>query len=349
MISPYKNTSRKIGVFKKVNNSLFIIIFGIFVLGMGLISTLGDAGTADFVDVKGTIVEIKDETVYVQYQVGRNLYVEPTNAYSSSYKVGQVIDVAYNPENPNEVIERTPFFTTILIVVGILIIFVGIYFIVTSIRKKKAFDALVDGESLPGEEYEEYVSEISISDIFPGFRPDTREDAPRYEYYFHFNGKLGQGHILETPDRIPIYEAKLTHFSLLRNCDYDFIDHRNGKVTSHKIGKTVTVGTGNIGSDSSFKFDGEDIFEILWSSGYSVVTSVGKYMASADYSIRYQGEEIGRIVSAGTAILPGVKSNKLTENLVSNGLYKVYSSDENVPIMFFYALAFARSQMMYFE
>lgn len=344
-----KFTSNTIGLRRRISTSIFSIIFALIFIAMGVLINTSLQGYKNYIDINATIVEITDEQeVYVQYQVDRKVYTSKTNTYSSSYKVGQELQVAYNPNDPSEVVEKSSIMGYLLMVVGLGCGIFGVRSLLSEIKKKKRFDAIERGEVLPGEYDEEAGNSIFVSDIFPGFRPSVLEDEELHEYYFRFFGKANQGHLLETPDRTPIYEAVLTKFRLLAACDYDFVDHRTGIRTPHTIGKTVSTNAGSSCEYSRFSFDGENIFDIFKSSGYTVDTEFVQHFTNSVYTIYYQGQKIGEIHSAGTSIVPGVKSNKFT-NLGTTGLYKIYCVEDNIPIMFLYALAFSRSDMRVYD
>jgi len=345
-----KFTSRTYGRARKISVSITLVVVAIFLIVVGALLSLFVSGTKDYLPIDATIVEItSDEEVYVTYQIERRVYTEKINSYSSSYKVGNVLKLVYNPDNPSEIVDRPVAMSAIFIVLGIVILIYAVFKAVRDERKRKALEAVSHGEELPDERYAKYVSDVRIEDVLSGFKPSSADASEYNEYFFHYCGKLSQGHIMETPDRNPVYEARLVKFSLLGNSDYDFIDYKTGRTTPHLIGKTVTTNADGPFPDSGFKLDNSNIFDILQSSGYSVEWHVVNALMKMEYTLYYKGGRVGKMASAGTDVMPGVKSNKFTQNIVASGMYRVYCTEENIPIMFILALAFARSEVRVHE
>jgi len=173
------------------------------------------------------------------------------------------------------------------------------------------------------------------------------------EYYFRFYGKANQSHLMETPEREPIFAAEMTKFSLFGKCDYDFIDYVNDTRTHHTIGKTVTksVGSGNISATlaSDFKVDDQKLYELLKMEGYSSDRELHLEELDVHHTIEFEDQVVGVIKGAGSCIMPNVKENFLSKNLKAPGLYKVYTSPENARLMFLWCLYFARAEQMVSE
>jgi len=336
-----KMASKTVGT-RRALAPVFFIIFALVFTAMGCLILFAMGSAKDFVPTTARITDITvDDEVYVEYVVGSQRYNEKTNSYSSSYRVGQELKIKYNPDDPHEIVDGSMTFGYVVTGIGLVMLVAAIYSLVNNFKKKKAYEEL--GES--GVIEEKYLSKKRVSDILPGFRPDFSEGEEN-EYYFRYFGKAGQGHIMETPDREAVYEAKLVKFSLLGESEYEFEDYIHGTKSTHFIGKTTTVGKSRSGY---FNLDGEDALDILRSSGYTVDTELGKIPGTAEYTINYNGEVVGHIKNAGSAIVPNVKSNKFTENMIANGLYKIYCKEENIPIMFIYALSFTRTGMLIYE
>ena len=86
-------------------------------------------------------------------------------------------------------------------------------------------------------------------------------------------GKLNQSLKLENENNQPLFEANLVKFKLFTASDYEFVNHTAMTSTAHKVGKTVSVEQGTMGTSmttaSYFKLDGKNCFNILEEKGYS--------------------------------------------------------------------------------
>ena len=91
-------------------------------------------------------------------------------------------------------------------------------------------------------------------------------------------GKRNHDFVLVTEEYQSIFEAHLVKGRIFGASDFEFLDSKSKKTMTHKVGKTVTKqsGTGfnnspiKIVTSSSFKFDGQDVFEYLQSRGYTL-------------------------------------------------------------------------------
>ena len=82
------------------------------------------------------------------------------------------------------------------------------------------------------------------------------------EYYFRFDGHtLKPGYLIENESREPVFEGKMLKNNPFAAKEYEFINHRTGRSTVHKIGHTVTSGSGDseFSTSSGFKFDGVNV------------------------------------------------------------------------------------------
>lgn len=88
---------------------------------------------------------------------------------------------------------------------------------------------------------------------------------------FHY-GKMNQSYKLEDERDQSLYEANLVNFKLFGASDYEFVNRCTASITSHKVGKTVSVdecvGNFNMTTASYFKLDGRNCFDVLKDKGY---------------------------------------------------------------------------------
>ncbi|GEM_PF-1890028 len=328
----YEETRNNQSMFARVRRNFFFILIGIFLIAVGVFVTSIYADSKDWIRTEATIIKTYEESeTLVEYTVDGEKYGVWLSQYSSGYEPGDTLKIRYNPENPSEATAPSMIFPIITFGGGIAAFAYAIYRIVTDPMKRQ--------------EFEERKEKIRVEGNSPEFKEEFTfgEMGEQKEYYFRFCGKMNQSHVMETPERTPIMEAKLLKFKLLSECDYEFINHLTGYSKVHKIGKTMSNEHNNIKTSAWFDFDGENVWDFIHVNGISVEPEVMSKFMDVRFIVKVQGKEIGIVRTSGTAIVPGVKANKLTEKLVAAGLYKIYCSEENVPVLFLVAFALARS------
>ena len=166
-------------------------------------------------------------------------------------------------------------------------------------------------------------------------------------YFFHPEKKvsLKQGFQMEDENGELIYEAKILTFSLLGASDVEFVNHRTGRTEIHKVGKTVTSqlsGTLEIFTKkSSFKFDGEKIWEYLHQEGIRISSGLAHGKIGMRYEVTYKGDFLATIESTspngGNGILTG------------QFWYNVTTDEEDLDLAFLTAFAIARTDQLLYD
>ncbi len=115
-------------------------------------------------------------------------------------------------------------------------------------------------------------------------------------------GKRNHDFILTTEDYQHVFEANLVKGRIFGASDFEFVDVNSKKKTIHKVGKTLTkrtgtgVGNSSVGvvTSSSFKFDGEDVFNYLANKGY-VVKLAKTHLVNSEFSLFKGGAVIATL------------------------------------------------------
>lgn len=262
---------------------------------------------------------------------GQN-YIVDLDYYSSDMDIGDTTRVRFDPLNPTNV--TTNFTSTVLPVVGGVLCAIGVFgFVGSLISGKKHADIRAKREEamLNAEDRRETYSNYDF-----GYGND--QDVT---YYFHYCGKANQGHCLEDEDRNLIYEAKLTKFRLFSASDYDFINHKRGLKTQHKVGKVVSSSTNGFTCSSGFKFDGINIWAHLDDQNIYFRTNV-KGLMNISYDVVYRNQNIGTIVTTGSDVF-GTSTNKLA-HIPARGFFRITTKEAYIDQMFLLAFALARTE-----
>ena len=319
--------------FKGIPVKIIAAVLAVIALAAGVYLTFFHS--VGFVKTQATIVDLRDSTTdgsttyypTVEYSVDGVTYTKELEVGSGSYKMGQVISVLFDPNDP-AVAHSDSFLGVYFLAAGAVILAV---IIVTEVKKKKVLGQVKAAQTENG------------GATYP-------ESAPGPESWLYFLTDLGTakaGHRIEDANRNVLYEAKMTKFTLTAPFGFDFIDHEHGKTTPHLIGHEEASDWGNsllFDNHYTFTFDGEDIWKHLKRNGISVDSSLTG-AARTEYIIKRNGQEIATAVSSSPNVHEEDEEakSKLSSLIPVQGFYRIRTTETDLSLLFVTLLAFARS------
>lgn len=326
---------------RKYNILTFFI--GLFIVGIvftiiGIISLTEPK--VDGIKVEAKVVNVDEEIigedadgnnnyvyhVYVDYidkEGNKHTNIESPKA-SSNMKVGDTIEVEYDPSNPDKLVYQSFIMNIVFLLVGLACVIGSVIKTVLTIKKKNINEYnQVDMTNVSNEQIESVKNNSETEN----------------EYYFHFTGKLNQSYIMETTDRKPIYEARCDKIGVVKNYEYTFINHIAGREEKHLVGHTVEVSYNDFVTSSNAKIDGVNVWETIGKEGYSLEPHLAGIKPYFDV-LRY-GVNVGRIEPAGTNILKDDKTSSLGE-IPGVGLFKIYAKESDIDMMFLCAFVLSK-------
>lgn len=139
---------------------VFLMIGAVNLLVAGGMYLFLGSKTSDYVETDATVVAFEDyvrndETrtrTTIEYEVDGQLYEARLNEYSSSWQVGQQIDVKYNPDDPYEVTTgiAQKFILPIFAAVGAVLLLIGVGMLFFQRRQKKKIEEMKRGQVVWG-------------------------------------------------------------------------------------------------------------------------------------------------------------------------------------------------------
>ncbi|MBQ8161226.1 MAG: DUF3592 domain-containing protein [Clostridia bacterium] len=318
---------------KGISVKVIALALALLSLGSGIYFTF--FRSAGFVKTQATIVDVvdvadDDGTTYrptVEYTVDGVTYREELGESSSSYRVGKVIPVLYDPKDPSTVHDGS-FMGLYLMAIGAVILAV---LIVTWIRGKKSLDEV--------KALQEEHGSMSYPASVPG--------AEKRLYFITDLGTTKAGHRIEDAGRNVLFEAKMTKFTMTAPFGFDFIDREHGTTTPHLIGHEEASDWGNsllFDNHYTFTIDGEDIWKHLKRNGITVESSLTG-AARTEYRILRDGQEIAVAVSSSQNVHEEDEAakSKLSSLVPVQGFYRIRTTETDLRLLFVTLLAFARS------
>ena len=118
-----------------------------------------------------------------------------------------------------------------------------------------------------------------------------------HTYFFQPEKKiLKQGFFMTDEDKNVVYEAKMLKQPILGAMEFEFINHITGQSGVHKVGHTVTTETSGLfeffSIKSSFKYDGENIWDYLHGQGIRIDSSIAGDRIGMSYRISLKGKDM---------------------------------------------------------
>jgi len=232
---------------------LFIafIVGGIFLL---LVSLYINNKATDWIATDSTIVNIAGENVDVKYFVtSLSQYLTGRlNEYTSTWKVGDIIPIKYNPTNPAEFVSNTGTSKVLPIVVSSVFIasgaFLGIRQAVVDIKGKKKPNSIsskgktqvLPKQSLysditnPGEKYVYDVSQFK--DPAATFMAGEFKTLNKEKFVFTKKRKGSLYHFyIKDKEESVVYECDKVKYIPFIGADFAFKNNISGDTTIHKI------------------------------------------------------------------------------------------------------------------
>jgi len=163
-------------------------------------------------------------------------------------------------------------------------------------------------------------------------------------YLLKPSGKMNQGYSLVDESGNEIYNANMIKFKLFGASPFEFTNYTNGVKEEHTIGKTITLEesgpAGFFSTKSSFKYDGEKIWDYLHTKGIRISSSLSSGKIGMTYTISFEGKEIGTIKTS----TPKGKSI-----ITTNVFYDVTCDTKDLDLMFLVAFAIAKTDQVLYD
>ncbi len=153
-----------------------------------------------------------------------------------------------------------------------------------------------------------------------------------------------QSFILEDESNNIVYEAKMEKFKLFGAAPYEFINHITNTKEEHKVGKTVTMEeSGMVGffsTKSSFKIDGEKIWDYLHKKGIRINSTISDNKLGMTYEVSFEGNPLAIISTS---------SPKGKSIITTNLYYDVTCEEKDLDKAFLTVFAIAKTDQTFYN
>lgn len=309
-------------------------VMGVLAIVFGVLLTSSRNG--DFVETQAVITEIRSTgedsgEVYVSYTADGKEYNSLLDSYSTSYKVGDSLTVRYDPADPTVIQTPAGIISFILFGAGAVMLLLAVRCVLVR-RREKAEDVRQE------QSYERLAEE----------KPIELDPEQETHYFYQPVFKSGaQSGFMDDEQRRVICEAQVQTASLLKAQDIVFINHVTCSSRVHKVGHTVNKENDNVVVESTFTFDGEDIWSYLHRSGIRISTEITPKNLSATYTVTYCGRLYATVTTSGTDV-HGTPTGFL-QKLGAKGYYKVTAYSTELDLLFLTVFALARTEKTIYD
>ena len=316
---------------------LILIIFGIILLGFK---------TDNYVETVGKVTNVEQyldhngedtQTVYdvdFDYTVDGKQYSSSFTGLGKAYKVGDEIKVFYDPENPqNTTNSKSGIFGPIAIGLGALALVGGVLTAVKAFKKSKELDDQIKAAG----------GSLSIEPL---------PKSELTEYYVSYDGQmLKPGYIVEDKARNMVYEAKMDKNALVGARQFTFTDVRTGKTTDHEVGHTVTQSFNDelFSAKSTFKFDGEKIWDVLHSRGIRIQTNMISKFPNMVYTIGRNGQFMATVETSGKYVHEEDAAEHKLNIPMGRYYYRVWTKETDLEDLFLTVFAISETEQTVVE
>ena len=325
----------------------FMVPLGIILILVGIL--MMSFNTDDYVKTVGLITSVTQaestdpENTEIRYDLGVSYTVDGkqyTGTFSDlpgEYKKGEDIEVWYDPADPEKISNgKLPgFIAPVLIGVGALVILLGIFTAVKAFKKSKALDEAAPPVSFPREAFDQYKNAANVT-----------------EYYFKFDGhSLKPGYLIEDGDRKVLFEGKMLKNALMGARTFEFHDHLTGAVKEHEVGHTVTSGMEGelFSAKSRFKFDGEDVWDLIHGRGIRIATDMLSKFPYMKYDVVKNGVPFARIENTSMYVHEEEEAEHKLTVPTGRMYYRIWSDSKDLESLFLVTFAISETEQTVVE
>ena len=319
----------------------FFVPLGIILIAVGIF--LMTHNTDSYLETVGKVTQVQEDLdaennevydVVFTYTVNGKEYTGTFEDLTDAYKAGDEIAVFYDPENPDEITNGRlgGLVAPIMIGVGVLALVFGVFRTVKAFRKSKELDQVPRASAA----------------AFEGFK----QTPGVTEYYCRYDGAtLKPGYILEDAARKVLFEGKMTKQAVIGAHTYSFIDHTTGRTVEHEVGHTVTQTYNDNGWSASswFKFDGQNVWDLLHARGLRLQTNMRSKFPNFTYEISSGGLPFAVIETSGKYVHEDEAAEHKMNLPIGRFYYRVWTNTRDFETLFLTIFTISETEQMIVE
>lgn len=321
---------------------LLLIVAGIFILSttpkeyhqtVGVVTGAVSYTDTDSENHTSTYFEIQFD-----YTVDGTKYQNSFNGYTDPLVVGTELPVYYDPDNPEHVsnTKNPGMIALIMIIAGAAAAAFGIFSGLKAYRKNKALDEQIKSASGTGE--------------IPVIVPVPKQELT--EYYVSYDGNtLKPGYLVEDRSRNVLFTAPMTKNAAIGNRVFTFTDRRLGRTAEHQVGHTVTQSFDNevFSTSSYFKFDGENIWDVLHRRGIRIETDLRSQFPKTVYTVSLNGLFFATVETSSKYVHEEDEAEHKIKLPIGRFYYRCWTNEPDLELLFLTVFAISETEQIVVE
>lgn len=280
----------------------------------------------------------KGYDVKFTYTVDGKAYEGEFTNLSESIAEGDAVKVFYDPADPAKTAssKMNKLIPVAVAGVGVLALAGGIALTVRAFRKSRELDKLAPA-----------------ADAQTQAQLDALKTAEGVnEYYFRFDGHSTKpGYVVEDADRNLLYEGKMLKNSLVGAKLYEFTDHTTGLSEKHEVGHVTTSSFNDemFSVKSSFRFDGEKVWDRLHGQGIRLCTNMHSRFPYFIYDVTKDGKALARIESCSVYVHEDDEAQHKIKMPAGNMYYRFWTACNDLESLFLTIFAISECEQTVVE
>ena len=320
----------------------FFLPLGLILIALGIVVLVVTPknlveGTGVVTAVESVTEDEPDGVIRERFEV-RFTYTVDGKEYTGEFTldeapgIGSAVTVYYDPAKPETVANAKDMgvFGIGMIVVGVISAAFAVLSTVKSVKKNRRIDAQTTTAPVA---------------------PLPKEQLTEY-YVSHDGNTLKPGYIVEDGARKVIFEAPMTKQAMVGDRVFTFTDHTTGRSVEHRVGHTVTSGFSDemFSTTSSFKFDGQNVWDVIHSRGVRISTDLFSGLPKkVTYTLSRGGRFFATVETAGKYVHEEDAEAHAVNIPVGRYYYRVWTRESDWETLFLTIFAISETEQPFVE
>ena len=166
-----------------------------------------------------------------------------------------------------------------------------------------------------------------------------------------FRNTFKPGYLVEARARNTVYEATMTKNAAVGKRIFTFRDCRLGSAQEHEVGHTVTTSYSNefFSTNSWFKFDGENIWDVLHSRGVRIQTDLRSKFPKTVFTVSRGGRFFAIIETSSKYVHEEDEAEHKIKVPVGRYYFRCWTNEQNMSLLFLTVFAISETDQAVVE
>lgn len=331
--------------FRATGLARFLLPLGLVLIVMG--AFLGFNAPKELTETVGSVTrsEAYQETdsdgmtrdyyeVFFRYTAEGKEYDGSFPGYDEPMQAGQELKVYFDSKDPKSYTNTKDggLIGMVMMAAGVVILVLAVLSAVKAVKKQRALD--------------QQIKDATGKDKVPTVTAPPKQELT--EYYVLYDGHTFKpGYIMEDKNRSPVYRAEMTKNAVVGGRSFTFTNHKTGRSADHNVGHTVTQSFDDefFSRSSWFKFDGENIWDLLHKKGVRIATDLRSRFPMSVYTVSVNGSFFATVENSGIYVHEeDAAQHKLNPPANGKYYYRCWTRETDMDLLFLVIFAISETE-----